>query len=286
MFNTINKELKELLSNKKIWIGLLTVLIIIIIGTSYNKKNQEAVPSEVLRLGVINNDNSTYSELLLNYFNESKTFSNFVNVVTGDSETIQRAFHKGELDIYLVIPKDFARNMTQIKNSPINVTINIKDTTKAILFQNILTSYAKYITAVEANAVGLYDIMEADGMPQKLVTDTNNTISLDLIFTALGKESFFSYQPVDKFPATTVLQYYIISALFITLLYSGLYVGFSILKEAELGTAARIRTTQTSIFKLISVKMFIMCILLTALASLTFYLMFSGMITVISLLFC
>ena len=254
MLNTITKEIKELFSDKKIWICIITVLIILIIGTSYNKKASQARNSDFLKLGVINNDDSSYSNLLLDYFNASNTFSSMISVVIGENDEIRGAFDKGELDIYLEIPKGFAENMVNIEHLPIKVNINIEDTTKAILFQNVLESYEKYISAVEVNAVSLYEIMENDGMDKSLISKTNTTISLDLIFTALGKEAFFNYKEIDTFPPTKVSEYYVISILVMTLMYAGLYAGFRVLREIRQGTFTRIMTTQIPIYHFLIAK--------------------------------
>jgi ABC-2 type transport system permease protein len=263
MFTTIIKEFKELISNKKIWIGILTVLIIIIIGTSYNKQNSESKPADLLKLGVINHDDSTYSNLLLSYFNSSETFSSLINVTMGEEDEVKEAFENGKLDIYLEIPKDFAMNMMRLKHSPINVTLNITDTTKAILFQNVLRSYEKYITAVEANAVGLYDIMEQEGMEEEIILDTNRKISIDLILTALGKETFFSFQPMEQFPSTSLMNYYISSFLVLTLLYGGLYIGFQVLREMKQGTFTRLRTTPMPLYQFLTAKMLLLVMILS-----------------------
>ncbi len=266
MLSTLIKEIKELFSDKKIWIGILTVLIIIIIGTSYNRKQEEDSLSEHLRLGVINNDDSTYSELLLSYFNGSETFSSLVTVIIGEEEEVKEAFYRGELDIYIEVPKGFAQNMIQIEHLPINVTINIKDTTKAILFQNVLQSYEKFISAVEVNAVGLYEIMEQDGMDRTLIDDTNMTISLDLIFTALGKEKLFTYHEVATFPKTLISEYYLISILIMGLMYAGLYAGFRILGEIRQGTFLRLKTTRMPLYQFLTAKIIFLSALLSAAA--------------------
>ena len=264
MLITITKEIKELFSDKKIWFGIITVLIIIIIGTSYNKKASQVQNSDFLRLGVINNDDSSYSNLLLGYFNASNTFSSLISVVIGENDEIRRDFDKGELDIYLEIPEGFAENMVHIEHLPIKVIINIEDTTKAILFQNVLESYEKYISAVEVNAVSLYEIMEKDGMDKALISVTNATISLDLIFTALGKEAFFDYKEIDTFPPTKVNEYYVISVLVMTLMYAGLYAGFRVLREIRQGTFARIKTTQLPIYQFLTAKILFLSTVLAA----------------------
>ncbi len=263
MFNTIIKEIKELKADKKIWIGILTVLIMIIIGTSYNRKNSEYTPTEHLRLGIINHDESIYSDMLLSYFNGSETFSSLISVTAGEEKEVKSAFDQGDLDIYLEIPKDFAMNLIRLEHSPINVTINISDTTKAILFQNVLKSYEKYIASVEANAVGLYEIMEQDGMDQELIDETNRKVSIDFIFTTLGKEEFFSFEPLDQYPTTTLILYYVISLLIMALLYSGLYIGFQILREMKQGTFTRLRTTRTPLYQFLIAKMVILITILT-----------------------
>ncbi|MBH1939687.1 ABC transporter permease [Mobilitalea sibirica] len=269
MFNTIIKEWKELFADKRIWIGIFMVLIIIIIGTSYNRKKEEVPISEKLRLGVINHDNSSYSELLLTYFNGSETFSSLISVIIGENDEIKEAFQKGELDIFLEIPQGFAENMIRIEHLPIEVTINIQDTTKAILFKNVLESYEKYISAVEMNAVGLYDIMEKDGINPDIIEHANTTVSMDLIFTALGKEAFFSFKTVDTFPATTLSEYYLISVLVMFLLYSGLYGGFQLINEITMGTFARMKTTRLPMYQFLTAKILLLTITLTAIAVLS-----------------
>ncbi len=267
MLNTLIKELKELFADKKIWVGILTVLIIIIIGTSYNRRNGDTDLSEHLRLGVINNDDSTYSELLLGYFHESETFSSLITVIMGEEGEVKKAFDEGELDIFIEIPKGFAQNMVQIEHLPINVTINIQDTTKAILFQNVLLSYEKFISAVEVNAVGLYDLMEQEGAKQELIDSTNVSISLDLIFTALGKEELFTFKEKATFPKTRMSEYYLISILIMGLLYAGLYGGFKLLREIRQGTFLRIKTTRMPVYQFLTAKLLMLAVPLTAAAS-------------------
>lgn len=257
MLSSIIKEWKELITDKRIWIGIMIVLIIVIIGTSYNIKKPSDITVEggkLLRLGVINKDDSPYSDLLLTYFSDSDTFSSMIKVVTDEERVILEAFSKNELDILIEIPEDFAENMIKIEHSPVNVKINIEDTTKAILVQNLLQSYEKYIAAVELSAVGLYEIMELDGMDQDMINKANTAISLDLIFTALGKEAFFSFHEIDTFPASKIRDYYLISILIIALMYGGLYVGFGIIREKSQGTLSRIMTTQLNLYKYLLAK--------------------------------
>ena len=243
MFYLLRKDCKELFGSKKRIGVIIIVLIILLISTYYNITKQEVnKTTSLIQFGVVDNDSSVYSKLLLEYFKESESFSAFINIVKGKSEDIEKAFYKGELDIYLEIPENFAEDMIYFKHLPVKVMINSTDTTKAILLKNVLESYEKYISAVEVNCVALYDTMLLSGIDKDLIKDKNIEISYNLIFTALGKEKFFEFEETGDYPSTTILNYYIYALLSMVIVYSGLYVGFQIMKEKMQGTLRRLHT--------------------------------------------
>ena len=100
-------------------------------------------------------------------------------------------------------------------------------------------------------------------MDSSLVTKTNRTVSIDLIFTALGKEEFFNFKPISQFPMTSILHYYIGSVLVMSSLYFGLYAGYQLLKEMQQGTFTRLRTTKTSFPLFVTAKLAVYLGLLT-----------------------
>lgn len=248
MFYLLKKDCKEFLGSKKRIGVILTVLIILIISTYCNMiKRESGSPEAFVQLGIVDQDNSPYSKLLLEYFSESESFSSYINIVQGGSDEIGRAFRNGELDITITIPEKFAENMIYIEHLPVKVMINTQDTTKAVLLQNILESYEKYIRAVEINCVTLYDVMTLSDMESSLIEDKNLEISYDLIFTALGKEDFFRYKETGDFPSTGVLNYYLCAVIAVILIYSGLYAGFQLLREKQQGAVSRLIAAGTSI---------------------------------------
>lgn len=243
MLYLLRKDYKELFSSKKRIGVIVIVLVILIISTYYDLTKQVSdKTTTMIQFGIVDKDSSAYSKLLLEYFHESESFSSYINIVEGKNEEIEKSFNEGKLDLYLVIPEDFAKNMIYLNHLPVKVVINGTDTTKAILLKNIFESYEKYISAVETNCVTLYDVMTLSKMDSNLIEEKNIEISYDLIFTALGKEKFFHYQELGDFPQTTKLNYYICVMISIVLMYSGLYVGFQMMKEKKLGTLRRLYT--------------------------------------------
>lgn len=240
MLYLIKKDIKDIFGNKK-RIGMaFLVLIIIIIGTSLYVLKPEKNLIKELRLGVINEDSSSYSKLLLEYFKTSESFSAFISVYEGSREEVREEFKEGLLDAYLCIPKGFADNLMVLNHIPVEVVINGEDKSKAILIDNILKSYEKYIKAVELNCVALYDRMTVSGFDKGLINEKNVEISYDLIFTALGKESFFEFEEIGDYNHTSLKHYLSASFLCTLILYLTFYMGLFIRKEKDSGITGRL----------------------------------------------
>lgn len=240
MLYLIKKDLKEIFGNKKRILITLAVLIIIIISTSLYVSNHERLSIKELRLGVINEDNSSYSKLLLEYFKTSESFSSFINMYEGSQSEVVEEFNKGELDVYLNIPQGFADNLINLNHLPVQVVINGDDINKTILIENILKSYEKYIKAVEINCVALYDKMTIAGFNEEFINKKNVDISFDLIFTALGKEKFFIYEEVGEYKNSSLLHYTMVSFLCTIVLFILVYMGLFIRKEIDKGIYGRL----------------------------------------------
>ncbi|MDF2800271.1 MAG: hypothetical protein K0S61_174 [Anaerocolumna sp.] len=240
MLYLIKKDLKDILGSKKRIIVCLIVLIIFIISTSLYTSNHEETSIKSVKLGVINEDDSSYSKLLIEYFKTSESFSSFISVKIGSQTEIKEEFNKGILDVYLSIPKGFANNLIVLNHLPIEVVINGADKNKAILIDNILRSYEKYIKAVEINCVALYDRMTIAGFHNEFINKKNMEISYDLIFTALGKENFFAYEGVGDYKNTSFIHYLVVAFLSTIVLYTTFYMGLFIRKEKDMGIYGRL----------------------------------------------
>ncbi|WP_313129267.1 ABC transporter permease [Anaerocolumna sp.] len=276
MLNLLRKDYKELVSNKKIIWMILLVLIIFIISTNYNaKKPQETNPVSKIQFALTNSDNSPYSKLLIEYFKESESFSSYINVVEGDREKLLKQFQQAQFDVYLEIPENFANNLMVLEHQPVKVLINSKDPVKAVLIKNLLESYETYISAVEINCVGLYEVMSLTGMDQELIYKKNYEISLDLIFTALGKEAFFHYQEISDYPSTSVRDYYFYAFLVMAISYGALYVGYQMMKEKNLGTFSRLHTIGLSTYVIVLEKVLFSALLLILTAGTTYLIAYS-----------
>lgn len=211
-------------------------------------------PEAVIKIGVADEDASEYSKMLISFFQENPVFSSYVSLSTGSKEELQVSFLQGELSMYLVLPKDFAKNLINMKNTPIQAVIDTSDTTTALLFQNLLEAYGSYIEAVQTTCNTLYGAMQKAGMEEALIKEKNVEISYDLIFTALGKDLFFERIESERFTSISMLQYYSYAFLILLILFAGMFAGFQLLNEQRKGILSRLKITGYSIYKLIFQK--------------------------------
>lgn len=185
---------------KKILVPAGIVLIMLMISTfSYIRKTEEgqAYPQEkYVTIGISNQDDSEYAALLLQYFKDNEEFLRYVEIAEGEESVLKMRFDEGDLDCLLVIPEGFAEQMLQMEHLPIRVSVSTKDATKALLLKTVLNAYESYIASVEVNCAALYAKMQEHGFSYQERQQTNVDVSLDLIFTALGKDSFFARRSV------------------------------------------------------------------------------------------
>lgn len=197
-------------------------------------------PPTVITVGIVDHEQSNYSDMLKTYFAENEDFNAFVNIYEGTEEEVNSRFEKGELDFYFVIPENFTSEMIGMKNTPIKAVINSDDKAKAAIYGALLESYSRYITSVEVNIESLTFRMRTEDYDRDLIRDKNIEISWDLVMTALGKDTFFERETFDRMASLPLTDHYIYSVLILLVLYSGMLTGYAVLLERKSGVRARL----------------------------------------------
>ena len=60
--------------------------------------------------------------MLLNFFKSNDSFSKLANIVEDNQITIKKEFDAGNIDAYILIPKDFADSLQYLENTQIETT--------------------------------------------------------------------------------------------------------------------------------------------------------------------
>lgn len=266
MWNLIQRDCKELFFNIRVIIFFAIVSIILIIGTCCSKEKN---PSEEVRIlntvqiGVVDLDNSFYSKMLISYFENDEVFKMYGKIKTGNKKEIQQAFERGELHGYIILPEKFAENLLNLNSSPVVSKINTNDMSIALILKNMLSSYEKFVYAVEVHAVGLLEYMEEKGMDADIVNASNFYISKDLIFTVLGREEFFNKNMEKTLYSIPTGDYYFQAFMAVFFLFASVYGGYQYLKDRENGTIKRLKLVNLSKRKYFFVKWIVTSITIT-----------------------
>lgn len=230
--NNLIKDIKLVLSDKRVLValGCLIVAICVISGT-YRYNN---VSNKGIKIGIVNNDDSRYSKLLLNFFKSNESFSELATIIEDNENTITSEFNSGNIDAYMIIPKSFADSLINIENTRIKIRINQEKEVEAVMLKAILNSYEKYVTSVQNNSYGLYKNLKKSGLPKKENMKINFLSSMEMVYMVLDKESFFDYKIVES-NLINIIQSYLYILLYIFIIFFGVYIGVSFIKEKDKG---------------------------------------------------
>jgi ABC-2 type transport system permease protein len=125
--NILMKELKELIRDPKILIGMIVLPLImfpilgLVFGYAQETAKQEALNARLL---VVNNDNGNWSQTFISYLNLGLNVT-VINDTTPQQIVDQGVLKQQNLTTFLVIPSGFSQNMTIHTTSNSNVTASV-----------------------------------------------------------------------------------------------------------------------------------------------------------------
>jgi ABC-2 type transport system permease protein len=118
------KELKELMRDPKILIGMIVLPLIIfpvlglVLGYAVESAQEQAQRATLL---VVNNDGGNWSQTLINYFNETTNVA-VINDITPQEIVSQNLLTEYNSTQFVEIPSGFSQNMTQHTNGDLSIT--------------------------------------------------------------------------------------------------------------------------------------------------------------------
>lgn len=261
--NNLIKDIKLIINNTKLLICLLgTVIAICVLMGTYRYNIDE--DNRGITIGVVNNDDSPYSELLLNFFKSNESFLELANIVVDNEITIESEFQVGNIDAYIVIPEKFSDSLMNLENTRIKIRINQEKEVEAVVLKAVLTSYEKYVTSVQNNAVGLYSSLGNCGLKRKENMKINLVSSWQMINMAMGKETYFDYKVIN-IRKISLVEHYIYTVILIMIIYYGIYVGVQMKKEQSKGVLKIYRVGKGNVLSFILSKIVVNAMFLFAL---------------------
>ena len=264
--------IKGLFKRKNLCLFAAVIFLGELAGFLTRKEDVQREAGERVSIGIVNHDTSIYSKMLLSFYQENGLFTSYVSVYLGEEEEIFSWFEEGKLDMYLVIPKDFADSMTYLEHLPVQAVISAKNPAIEIMLKNLLQGYEKYISSVEIHCVALYQVMLLSGMPRETAKEMNEKISVQLILKALAKNDFFERHILENYESVRLVPFYLHELMLLGLNFLALLLGLNFQKEHHAGIYTRLTCLGVGSFRILWQKELFFGVLLAVAGVITVFL--------------
>jgi ABC-2 type transport system permease protein len=224
----IQKEFKQIFRTKAM-VGILFVMPILQLFVLAN-----ALTFDIrnIKMAIINHDNSTLSQKLINKISYSKFFK--VTAYPNSSKQAEILLDKSQADLYIEIPNQFEKGIVTEGKSEIAVVVNAIDGTKAIVgfnyFLNILISFQNE----QKNSLGRKINFEIKELPKIIEIRSANWFNV--------KQEYLIFMV----PGLVVL---------LLTLIGGFLTGINIVREKENGTIEQINVSPIKKYQFIIGKL-------------------------------
>lgn len=245
-------QLKQIRRNILLIVLPVVVFFFVTLFFNFNEVTSEFLSP--IYMAVIDEDHTIYAEMLIESFKNNEEFSTFVHIVEGEDEALWTAFEAGEIDAMIQVPEGFIANMSEQAQLPVKVLINYNDPVKAVLFKNVIVGYEKYIRSVQTGIYMLREEMYNLELDKELRYTYTDRIFVNLIFTALARQSYFDYHEIVNVPTTVAVKYYFIALLVMFMMYLSIFSAINLIREKQQMCLRRLRITQISFLKYLFAK--------------------------------
>jgi len=224
----------------------IPMAIFICINTYFQVNDIEFNFVRPIHVGVAVEDESIYSQMLVNDFKSMEDFSKFFVIEQGDSQHVKRAFNKGQLDAYLIIPESYVKDLMNFDYNPMEVKIDQSDPVTAMILHNAFLAYERYIFSVEKGVTSFYQVLHGQ-VANEVYWDYNNALSIELIMTMINREQMYEYHPLVDIPSSTSGDYYFIAISIMFIFLISLFLGVSLIEEVNSSSFRRLMTTRINL---------------------------------------
>lgn len=226
---------------------LVPILLFLAFWGYYQVSDMELNFISPIRVGIVVEDDSEYSRLLVSDFTGKQELSQFFAMQVAEKKIIETRYQAGELDAYVRIPANFAQSLLTFSDNPIIVKLHTQDPVKTMILKNAFSAYNNYIAIVENEVEDFYHRFYVE---QKNPYDTyiqyNYGLSIALIRSVLNRDRMYRYQAVVDIPRVYSDSYYFGALIILFILFMAWIACFDLIQEFKAKITSRLLITETS----------------------------------------
>lgn len=242
--NILAKDLKLIFRNKQLMLVCFTVPFVLLIIFSYMFSNgmERAQGPEPIDAAVVDNEDSIISRILIQSFNDNKSFTGFIRLHNYSEQDAEEKFKKGQVTAIIRIPHGFIKSVYYCENYPISVTVSTSSPLKGDVLRSMLEGYSEYIASVQSSVYSSYKYIDKLKLDEKTKGLMNEDLSKELVYKSLAREGIFDEKIYNDIPSSSSKEYYIISILIVFLMYIGISAGNFVIYDKNSRCLERIMT--------------------------------------------
>lgn len=214
------KDIKLIINIKKILLTSL-IFIMIFVGFSmlFNDYMTEKRLLDQVTIGLIDEENSLLSGMLVENFKGNKEFTSLFNLMTDSEEALLDLYDNNKLSAIVYIPDGFTESLLRFDNKPLRMILNPNYPLQNTVLKNIMSSYSEYIKSVDVGIYSLYNSLKNAGLDRETLNQINEQFSINMVMTALNRNVLYHHVPTDTFPSSTSINYFIYAIIILIILF-------------------------------------------------------------------
>ncbi|MUK86911.1 ABC transporter permease [Ornithinibacillus sp. L9] len=217
------KSLPLLLLFPIIIIGLLGAIIISLLSLTED---------EPISVGLIDLDQSTETELVINLMEESSELSSFIQMYSMNEEDAVNALEQDEISTYIIFPDEFTQKLYTGQSVELTMIGNPERALESQLVREIVESVTRHINVSQANILTINHYAKELGMDTETRSDLVFDQFKEFLFFTLGKDSVLNQEEITNNVTASPLYYYSLGTWFI-LITVWLFIFYSFLYKDD-----------------------------------------------------
>jgi len=243
MWALLKKDFKLLFSFRKTIFFLALCLIVFFAMTAiYQEATLQQGILDQVQVGLVDEENSTLSRMLLQNFKSNEAFSKLFQLVDGSPTDLMARFDEDALTAIVYIPAGFTDSLLHYENTPIRILLNPHNPLKNKVLVATLSSFSEYIASVDSATYSAWEVLSTR-LPKEEVVRMNELYSMEMIGFALKRQQFFDFKPILTIPSATPETYFLLSILIIFSSFLSIQAALQLSSELEWRCLQRFMTT-------------------------------------------
>lgn len=250
MINLIRLGIKLNVSLVRIVVlQLVVALFFVILMLAFQGYEEGYREAQAIRVGIVNEDLSRPTLLLLNNFRSTEHFSGLYHMIDIKEEEAAPKMKASEIDAVIRIPEGFASGLYHFENKPVHLNTKAENITKNAILSETLHGFSEYIKAVDMASYVYNDRLAETSPDSEEERNRQLSFNLELLTTTLGRDQYFELKAVSELPALSSFDYFLIALPLSFASFLSIASGLRKLREDGSGVRQRLELSGLSQFK-------------------------------------